>query len=152
MRCWQMSEAMFTIVATTRCVTKPPESRITLTALPSRAKRAWAASRMSARVAGLVASTRRFVAASSTSMSMPSVRAGSSRSTTATVVTSKPSGATSDSAVGEGDCPVSILAPRSFSSWYSSLRRAARVDTHTGGISATCGTGGSAATWALPST
>jgi hypothetical protein len=31
-------------------------------------------------------------------------------------------------------------------------RRAARVDTHTGGISPPCGTGGSAGTCALPST
>ena len=140
------------MVATTRCVTKPAESRITLTALPSRANKAWAASRMSARVAGLVASTRRLVAASSISMSMPTVRAGSSRSTTATVVTSNPSGATSVNACGEGDCPVSIFAPRSLSNWYSSARRAARVDTHTGGISATSGVGGSAGTCALPST
>ena len=124
------------MVATTRCVTKPPESRITLTALPSRANSACAASRMSLRVAGLVASTRRLVAASSISMSMPTVRAGSSRSTTATVVTSKPSGATSVSACGDGDCPVSILAPRSLSSWNSSERRAARVETQTGGSSA----------------
>jgi hypothetical protein len=54
-----MSLAMFTMAATTRWLTKPPLSRITLTGLPSRANRAWAASRMSARVAGLVASTRR---------------------------------------------------------------------------------------------
>ena len=144
--------AMLTMVATTRWVTKPPLSRITLTGLPSRANRACAALRMSTRVAGLVASTRRLVAASSTSMSMPMVRAGSSRSTTATVVTSNPRGATKVMAWGEGDAPVSMVAPRSLSNWYSSMRREARGETHTGGMSCTTGTGGSAGTWAAPST
>ncbi len=51
------------------------------------------------------------------SMSMPMVRAGSSRSTTATVVTSKPSGATRVMAVAEGEVPVSMRAPRSLSNW-----------------------------------
>ena len=145
-----MSAAMLTMFATTRCVTKPPLSRITLTALPSRAIKAWAARRMSGRVAGLVASTRRLVAASSTSMSMPRVRAGSSRSTTATVVMSNPSGATKVNAIEEGEAPVSILASRFFSSKSSSARREARGDTQTGGISATCGGEGSGLIWAMP--
>ncbi|MNV07899.1 hypothetical protein D3C71_983530 [compost metagenome] len=53
---------------------------------------------------------------------------------------------------GEGDWPVSMVAPRSLSSWYSSARRAARGETHTGGISATTGGGASAGICATPST
>ena len=135
---------MFTMVLTTRCETNPPLSRITLTGLPSRANRAWAASRISIRVAGLVANTRRLVAASSISMSIPTVLAGSSRSTTATVVMSKPSGATNIKAWGDADTPVSIFAPNFFSNSCNSDRRAARGDTQTGGISSTCGTAASA--------
>ena len=142
---------MFTMLATTRWVMKPPLSRTTLTAFPSLANRACAASRMSDRVAGLVANTRRLVAASSNSMSMPMVRAGSRRSTTATVVTSKPNGATRVRACGEGEAPVSRVAPKSLSSCKSSRRLVARGETETGGNSLTCGTAGSGATTALPS-
>ncbi|MDT4861822.1 hypothetical protein FQZ97_964420 [compost metagenome] len=136
-----MSAAMLTMAPITRCVTKPPLSRITLTALPSRAKRAWAASRTSRRVAGLVASTRRLVAASSISMSMPTVRVASSRSTAATVVTSKPSGATRMIDCGAGALPLSICAPSVFTRRSSSARRAARGDTQTAGVPSTTGAG-----------
>ena len=70
---------------------------------------------------------------------MPMVRAGSSRSTTATVVMSKPSGATKVMAVEEGEAPVSMRAPRSFSNCSSSARREARGETQTGGMSWTRG-------------
>ena len=70
----------------------------------------------------------------------------------ATVVTSKPKGATMDRACADGEEPVSILAPKFLSSCNKSARRAAREDTHTGGNSWTSGTGGSAGIWALPST
>ena len=106
---------------------------------------------MSERVAGLVAKTRRLVAASSNNMSIPTVRAGSKRSTTATVVTSKPNGATSVNALGEGEAPVSMVAPKSLSSCKSSKRLDALGETQTGGNSVTCGTGGSGLTLALPS-
>jgi hypothetical protein len=43
-------------------------------------------------------------------------------------------------------------APRSLSSWNSSARRAARVDTQTGGISSTVRHGRLGRTCALPST
>ena len=84
-------------------------------------------------------------------MSIPTVRAGSKRSTTATVVTSKPKGATKVKASGDGDAPVSIFAPKSFSNCNSGMRRAARGETQTGGMFSTVGTGGSSGTWALPS-
>jgi hypothetical protein len=63
---------------------------------------------------GLVASTRRLVAASSISMSMPTVRVASRRSTAATVVTSKPSGATriSDCAAQARGAAVDLRAQR----------------------------------------
>lgn len=149
-----MSQPMFTMVAITRCATKPVESRMTVTGAPSAAKSACAASRMAGVVAGVVMMVRRATVSSGKSVSTATTRVASRCSATAVVVASKPSGVTTMSESGAGVLPVSMCTAAScFAMTFSTCSRAAGdarlIHTRAGSC---VGAGGSSGTCCLPST
>jgi hypothetical protein len=149
MRSWQISQAMFTIVATTRCATSPGLSRITETGTPSEPRSPWAASRVAGLVAGVVITTRRAVG--SKSASSATVRAPSSFSRATSVVASSPSGVTRHRLAAPGSRPSSSRAPSFFrraTAVRRSSGRAALTQTDAGRAA---GTGGSGERTAAPS-
>ena len=114
MRICAMSQPTLTMCATTRCATKPGESRMTDTGTPSAASSAWALSLTSLRVTGVLISVRRL--AKPKSGSTATVRAGSRPCSRAQVVASWPSGATRQTAALAGLLSLLPLDTRSFSS------------------------------------
>src|SRR6266446_4268933 len=120
MRCCAMSHAMLTICAMTRCATNPGESRITETGTPSLASNPCAAARIAGAVTGVVMSVRRL--SSANRQSTASVRVGSSPSSSAVAVASRPTGATRYSDCAAGWAPASTRAP-SFATSSASLGR-----------------------------
>ena len=125
MRCCAISQATATTIATTRCATKPAESRIRLARAPSAANRRRAACASAGSVAGVAISTRRLhaFAANGNSVSIATVRSAGRPASAHAAVASSPRGAISTRLSARGRAASSRLAP---SATASSLRAAWR--------------------------
>src|SRR3990172_3977040 len=118
MRSSAMRVPTFTIMASSRCTTKPALSLIAVTAEPPADSAATATPKVSGVVSGVFITVRRPL--KRPSMSTATVRAGSSLRRTAALEASSPSGVTKQIAPAPGEPPSWVLTPAAVSHSASS--------------------------------